>query len=41
MNTLEDSAQQLRAVASYFDALGATLDRLPDMRNAGWAGPTR
>ena len=26
---LEDSAQQLRAVARYFDALGSTLDRLP------------
>ena len=36
MFRLEDSAQQLFAVASYFDALGATLDRLPDMRNAGW-----
>jgi tRNA-dihydrouridine synthase B len=36
MLTLEDSARQLDAVASYFDALGATLDRLPDMRNAGW-----
>jgi len=36
MLRMEDSAQQLFAVASYFDALGATLDRLPDLRNAGW-----
>jgi tRNA-dihydrouridine synthase B len=29
MLVLEDSAQQWRAVARYFDVLGATLDRLP------------
>jgi tRNA-dihydrouridine synthase B len=34
MLALEDSVQQLRAVASYFDALGSTLDRLPASRTA-------
>jgi tRNA-dihydrouridine synthase B len=29
MNNMEDSASQLAAVADFFDALGATMDRLP------------
>ena len=29
MNAIEDSAEQLRAVALFFDELGATTDRMP------------
>jgi tRNA-dihydrouridine synthase B len=32
MLTIEDSGQQLDAVATYFDILGLTLDRLPTDR---------
>jgi tRNA-dihydrouridine synthase B len=34
MLTFEDSAQQLDAVAAYFDFLGSTLDRLPPSQSA-------
>jgi hypothetical protein len=39
MLTLEDGAQQLDAVAAYFDFLGSTLDRLPPSQ-ADEAGET-
>lgn len=29
MNGIEDSAAQSRVVASFFDALGSTMDRMP------------
>ncbi|AMM25291.1 tRNA dihydrouridine synthase DusB [Variovorax sp. PAMC 28711] len=39
MNSIEDSAQQLRAVGDYFDGLADCMDRLPDHQDiAEWSG---
>jgi hypothetical protein len=35
MNRIDDSAEQSRAVAGFFDELGSTIDRMPaGARNA-------
>jgi len=34
INTIEDCAAQWQAVADYFDALGASMDRLPPASDA-------
>jgi len=38
VNLIEDSAQQARAVADFFDHLNQRMDRLPVRANDGWAG---
>jgi tRNA-dihydrouridine synthase B len=35
MNLIEDTTQQMRAVAQYLDALGDTMDRLPALADVG------
>ena len=39
INTIEDCTQQWQAVADYFDALGAEMDRLPVLAAGGDADP--